>query len=246
MTERPILFNAEMVRAILDGRKTQTRRIVNNKYIDGLDFLGSQVADEIQTEISVVHVTNCTREDDKGKQYKYTGLLACSSEYPEEGYIEIKSPFGMPGDLLWVRETLSKKKWPDYHYVVYPQVTAGTGDEDFNYRGSDYRGLVPSIHMPRWASRILLEITDIRVERVQDISEGDAIAEGVRGLEKTLAGGSDGIEPDSGYEFAMSINPRFCFENLWQSIYGDSWKRNDWVWVVEFKRIDDLAMVANQ
>ena len=126
-----------------------------------------------------------------------------------------------------------------------------------------FRRKLPSIHMPRWASRITLEITGVRVERLQDISEQDAVSEGVRGLEKMLAGGTDKLDPDSGYEFGLASSPRFCFQNLWDWINADrpklpkdvnskryasvkrwlekhppcAWGNNPWVWVVEFKRV---------
>lgn len=91
--------------------------------------------------------------------------------------------------------------------------------------------------MPRWASRITLEITAVRVERLQSISENNAISEGVQGIEKELAGGTDTRDPDSGFESAMIANPVFAFRCLWSSINGSgSWDANPWVWVVEFQR----------
>jgi hypothetical protein len=122
----------------------------------------------------------------------------------------------------------------------------------------------PSIHMPRWASRITLEVTRVRVERLQDITEQDAVSEGVRGLEKILAGGTDKLDPDSGYESGMILSPRFCFQNLWDWINAErpklpkdvtssryatvkrwlekhppcTWDDNPWVWVVEFRRVE--------
>lgn len=206
-----------MVRAVLDGRKTQTRRPFpvqpHGEY--GEHYNGKMEGPEMYEPQMF---------DKYGDAYPGKPIFGCYTEDGEQGF---KCPFGQPGDRLWVRETLSKEKWPDYHYDVYPQVTAGTGDEDFNYRGSDYRGLVPAIHMPRWASRILLEITDIRVERVQDISEADAAAEGCNNSQ------SEAAKNVGWYE-----KPRRAFRRVWEQVYGDSWNRNDWVWVIEFKAVE--------
>lgn len=202
--ERPILFSAPMVRAILEGRKTVTRRPVKGLGLQWLeDFTPEYVAEAANS--------------------------LC--------------PYGKPGDRLWVRETteVDEKTSPvvrlarysaDHQPVLYRHPE---GDE---YDGSvahwDYpRRSRPSIHMPRWASRILLEITDVRVERLQDISEDQAKAEGVRLYTDHAELGEwwhvDGID-------TYSADPRKSFELLWSSVGGD-WVANPWVWVVEFKRV---------
>jgi len=230
MKERPILFSAPMVRAILDGTKMQTRRVV--KPIPAADQLlglvvGSggfhYVAD--QTPIT----------------------------YPDLRRIRWDCPYGQPGDMLWVRETWRIGAWSedngsiaiDYQadghnrrewlevpngedFLRYWQQSTDDaikvyGDQD-RYKwepGKSPCRWRPSIHMPRWASRTTLEITGVRVERLQDISRGDAMAEGCPF--PNMAEGDD---------------PRQWFAELWAQINGAvSWDANPWVWVVEFSAI---------
>ncbi|UYW74117.1 hypothetical protein OFY05_00745 [Pseudocitrobacter faecalis] len=191
MKERGMIFNAEMVRAILDGRKTQTRRVMKpqpEQCPRGGHWWPSNVFK------TMLHVENEIQNGEGG----WGGLVgdAC--------------PFGKPGDRIWVRETFGDCGVR----LVY------RADTDDGARCKVNRW-TPSIHMPRWASRILLEITDVRVERLNDISECDAKAEGAP-TECTLIG-------DKHYP---------GFRSLWKSIYGDdSWQANPWVWVIEFKVI---------
>ncbi len=203
--ERPILFSGPMVRAILEGRKTVTRRAVKPQP----DFLGSMV--------------------DPNTPFKTldAGLHA-----------RITCPHGQPGDRLWVREAWAADAQVD---AIAPR-DLSQGEPiwypaDFSVRQtgcsmiSKGRGR-PSIHMPRWASRILLEIIAVRVERLQDISEEQALAEGVRG------------EPcDHARQACADIGcwgdtAKGAFGFLWESLNGEgSWAANPWVWVVEFKRV---------
>ena len=187
MKERPILFSAPMVRALLAGTKTQTRRIVKARDLEWMD------------------VHQGLREPDNAE----------------------RCPYGQPGDRLWVRETFARidgqtRPWIETDY----QATYTHGDRLGDTLGIKKRW-TPSIHMPRHASRITLEVTGVRVERLQDISEADAIAEGVRNS-LHLPGG----------RFA-----RENFEHLWWTIHGDgSWESNPWVWVIEFKRVEGGAL----
>lgn len=199
--ERPILFSAPMVRAILDGTKTQTRR--DAKFI----FHSNGDRPLLQT-----------------------------------------CPYGHPSDRLWVREA----HWIDRRdpqcavmdldgYVIddHPLGKSGTFVEDMaGLRANTFWRKRPSIHMPRWASRITLEITSVRVERLQDISPEDAVAEGLirhSGLLETWWG--TGLE-GSGLNGCRFLSPVQAYRNLWESINGsNSWDANPWVWVVEFKRI---------
>ncbi|MBH8938772.1 hypothetical protein I5K09_03245 [Pseudomonas aeruginosa] len=218
MKERPILFTGPMVRAILEGRKTVTRRVVTPQP----DFLGSMV--------------------DPNTPFKTldAGLHA-----------RIKCPYGEPGDRLWVRETRT-----DVNMCGAPAL-AYRADEDirdlmeepgflddrgaFNYDDPrvkpypfacwyaelDQARWRPSIHMPRWASRILLEITAVRVERLQDITRSDIRAEG---LECPPELRSDDVSP----------NYRDWYPEAWRELWestGGNWDANPWVWVVEFKRV---------
>lgn len=203
--ERGMIFNGEMVSAILDSRKTQTRRIVKGadgavKFCKEWDINGE--------EIFVV-----LGEKDHTGMNPVLGAISC--------------PFGGVGDRIWVRET-----WARYnidqnsHDIAYRATTPADWPEEGRWR--------PSIHMPRWASRILLEITDVRVERLREISQADAEAEGVGKLKK---GFWKNYQP-GWTEFQLTA--RGSFATLWKSIYGDeSWYADPWVWVIEFKRIEE-------
>ena len=186
MTDRPILFQGDMVRALLAGTKTQTRRVVKGEALEWLQ--PSMFTPE------------------------YVAL-------PENGMC----PYGQPGDRLWVRE--SHWWFRDEHNPATGYFPPTLTADDVEYRADgEVPGRIwrPSIHMHRWASRITLEITAARVERLQDISEADAVAEGCANS-LHLPGG------------------RFANENyahLWWQINGDgSWESNPWVWVIEFKRV---------
>lgn len=204
MTERGMIFNAEMVRALLDGRKTQTRRIVKLSHERGMQ---NPVVRGKNGEISFV---GCR-----------LAAMLC--------------PFGQPGDRIWVRETwaeaggnapelqLYRANYPDHvpsHYENLKSV------EEIRWR--------PSIHMPRWASRITLEITDVRVERLKDISQRDAIAEGGPPDHPSFSKISR--------EMGFSDWPRSWFAQTWWEIYGrEAWNTNPWVWVIEFRRVEGGA-----
>lgn len=185
MKERPILFTGEMVRAILDGRKTQTRRPF---------------------------------------KFRETNQPPSRPELFNPKHVTQPAPLGTIGDRLWVRE-----KWAPH--CEMPGAAIYRCD-----RGGDYQDTVtenfrwrPSIHMPRWASRIDLEITAVRVERAQEITEEDAK--------------NEGVSPDDYEGYEHPDNPtlscaahRYSFRDLWQSIYAN-WDANPWVWVYEFRRV---------
>lgn len=216
MRERPILFAGPMVRAILSGEKTVTRRVMKPQPTPSNQGGHSWPCPIHQT---MLHV-----EQELQNGEGIWGGLADSA-----------CPHGAPGDRLWVRETFATLSAGQYEPVKpaygYGQevrfaATAPLADCDVGVRGYPWR---PSIHMPRWASRILLEITAVRVERVQDISDEQCVAEGI-GVTK-LAVGVKLTGPSD-----ESV-PRAMFRELWQSINGaESWTANPWVWVVEFKR----------
>ncbi|EBV3773780.1 hypothetical protein E1563_18540 [Salmonella enterica subsp. enterica serovar Richmond] len=214
MKERGMIFNAEMVNAILSGRKTQTRRPIKWK----------------QTRFTEI------AERDDGSLWPW------AEDCERGGDIWFACPYGEIGDRIWVRETWQvihdhidesshveyrtyapsiPKEKDRYWHTVYAE---HFGDESREDRGFPWR---PAIHMPRWASRILLEITDVRVEKLRDLSEEDAKSEGI-----TPSAG--GVLP--GWEY------RINFRDLWMDIYGtDNWEANPWVWVIEFKRIEGGA-----
>lgn len=195
MKERSIIFNSEMVQAILDGRKTQTRRIINP-----------------QPECEEIPVL-CDDGVWRGRyQYMREG---CDGPEIDVDVYEFKGyPYGQPGDRLWVRETYSIVKGHEPYYKA----------ENPNPPTLDKIKWIASIHMPRWASRITLEITNVRVQRLQDIIEEDANLDG---------GFSDTYEPA---DYHVSFIGQF--KALWESIYGSgSWEKNPWVWVIEFNKI---------
>lgn len=212
MKERPILFSAPMVRAILEGRKTQTRRIVKPQP-EKLPIRVQEAA------LAVLH-------EGKFHFQRNDGTLI--------GAWEKQSPYGQPGDRLWVREKIFYSENNGvYEYAADNKTVV---DAALEWRATwAYEGkpIIPSIHMPRAASRILLEVLDVRVERLQEISEDDAISEGVYfgGPEPTYQSPDDG-NPD---EWVLPLE---SFTELWQSINGpESWDENPWVWVITFKKI---------
>lgn len=171
MKERPIIFSGPMVRAILEGRKTQTRRVVKD-----------------DTMLAWLNCDNVVKPIND-----HVAHLGC--------------PYGQPGDRLWVRETFC----PDYDPPIYK------ADED-----QAKIAWKPSIHMPRWASRITLEITAVRVERLQDISDADALAEGCEPFREN------------------DMNAIDAYADLWADINGpENWEANPWVWVIEFKKVGE-------
>lgn len=221
---RPILFSTEMVRAILAGRKTQTRRMVKrdlaNHYFQSL----------------VHHTTG-----------KFTFVENGNYNPKEYDVVEIKCPYGAVGDVLWVREKFRYSDDLDEPYDYYEDFIDKYIPEEVERSKGTWK---PSIHMPREAARLFLKITDIRVERLQDISEADAVAEGIENFmdkddklpiyRNYLATRKD-LEIDA-YSHCAN-GPEDSFRSLWQKINGpDSWEANPWVWVVQFERIDKPAM----
>ncbi|HDY8986260.1 hypothetical protein AAHW25_19660 [Klebsiella pneumoniae] len=240
MKERGMIFNSEMVRAILDGRKTQTRRLVKGtdgavKFCKEWDVNGE--------EIFVV-----LGEKDHTGMNPVLGAISC--------------PFGAVGDRIWVREayrfpaslddvsptgvgemavaTGYRKPWAPTFYEFTGTFSDGWKGFETTPKVSDAGKLRPSIHMPRWASRILLEITDVRVERLNAISEEDAEAEGID--MEALYGSQDCYDCIADHNMTGRPTVTGAFKNLWESIYGeDGWKSNPWVWVIEFKLVEGGA-----
>lgn len=233
MKKRGMIFNAEMVRAILDGRKTQTRRIVK---VNCMDI--------------------CEKDDGS--------LWPWREDEENHGDYWYPCPFGEVGDRIWVRETWAllgnedgccidwngklckgdereaariyrascEQKQGDYGLWSIPDdADWKTYTENEKFEGA-WR---PSIHMPRWASRITLEITGVRVERLNDVSDTDAVAEGLLPAGDMLPDYPGTFLTPKG-DFATA---KVAFQRLWESIYGEeSWQSNPWVWVVEFKRVE--------
>lgn len=240
MKERGMIFNAEMVRAILDGRKTQTRRIMKDRPSDGFHPTHNGYDLDLNA-----HWYTPGMVDKKGYlQPAKKDVFGVADE--NEGYT---CPFGTVGDRIWVRETFQGPLIPEdelseflgenpdkFESPAYCEYAADGGprpeyvDADDNTR----HGWRPAIHMPRWASRLTLEIIGVRVERLNSISQEDAQAEGMEltGWRPTYS------DPDSGGEV---WTPYDNFAQLWESIYGEeSWKANPWVWVIEFKVVPNV------
>ncbi|HDR9358166.1 TPA: hypothetical protein QDB44_004062 [Burkholderia vietnamiensis] len=220
MKQRPILFSGPMVRAILEGRKTQTRRIVKLPHNNPLGTW----------EPTTIGGAN-------------GGKTAAGETVPLQGGIWhtrtgdcLMSPHGQPGDRLWVRETHVNWWWLDEANPegprVFSHVAAYAAD---GYELQPGEKWIPSIHMLRAASRITLEITGVRVERLQSITEADAIAEGI---DRTAAGfwSTYGQSEADG-----TYSPRLSYQFLWDGLNaarGHGWDANPWVWVIQFRRID--------
>lgn len=213
MTERGMIFNGEMVRALLDGRKTQTRRPVKFPVHDknlGCELAGNELAGELS-----------------------------AGNY-------LNSAFGKPGDRIWVREAFRvHSRATDVATLVYKASERNSWTEQTHRvpiavcnKPATPEKWTPSLHMPRWACRILLEITNVRVERLNAISEEDATAEGVPPAGSLLPDYPGTFLTPKG-DFATA---KVAFQRLWESIYGEeSLKANGWVWVISFKRVEGGA-----
>lgn len=258
MKERPILFSAPMIRAILEDRKTVTRRIIEKPTRFGM----------LSDLSAVVNI-----------------LPAGAAEWwnlkATDGIVgAVKCPYGQPGDRLWVRENwiyngsvfhTGGGKPESYESVIqYPadgekrtvlrpganllsppnqrKQRPDESNKEFNkYLIRFFQVVRPSIHMPRWASRITLEVTGIKVERLQDITEDQAKAEGLTALTKDGAlikygipdrDGLPGTDNDGWPWQEWNTSPREAFKKLWESINGPgSWELNPWIWVISFKRV---------
>jgi len=196
MKERHILFSGEMVRAILENRKSQTRRIVKPQPASVEYWLHGKLTDD---KINGC----CSIRDTKGRGW----TIDCE---------KFKPYYGKPGDRLWVKETFMVNPYVSTEYIY-----RATEKEPLRYHTS-HTPWKPSIFMPRKASRITLEITQVRVDRLQDISEADAKAEGVR-LNNSTHWATEACD---------------AYKALWESINGNgSWDKNPWVWVIEFKKL---------
>ncbi|NML34889.1 hypothetical protein HHL14_29200 [Paraburkholderia sp. G-4-1-8] len=209
MKERPILFSGPMVRALLDGSKTQTRRVVKPQPVEQTGWVGGAYWGRRPARGILPADQWCIRDM----------LQFC--------------PYGQPGDRLWVRET-----WRGVVEISAPGAPLEYGvaryvpDERYCRRveyqatqGRDSEPWRPSIHMPRWASRITLEVTGVRVDRLQDINEDDAIAEGAT---PSIVGAD-----------LEHLKFRAGFQSLWDSLAtpATNWQANPWVWVIKLKRI---------
>lgn len=232
MKQRPILFSTGMVQAILEGRKTQTRRVVKPQpYIDKSDNF-------------------CWDGKNFGQSIEgFPRIQAIASPVPSSVTKRVFCPYGAVGDVLWVRESWAETTnierihpWPNRPHTQTGDDSAIIYRADGHWQWLDDDGCMtdkthwkPSIHMPRAACRLFLKITSVRVERLHDISEEDAKAEGV---ERSRSG-------DGRIVYKHYLKPKYgpspvhSFQTLWEKINGaESWESNPWVWVVEFERIE--------
>lgn len=211
--EKPILFNTEMVQAILEGRKTQTRR---------------------PHKVTDPRFTGLKWEDKWTRVRNNPGFFEGYDLGDYEQWIDrVKSPFGMPGDKLWVRETFTVAHVNTWGGL--PKVVHQNGLEAAYFKAGFDRSKpskwMPSIHMPRWACRLELLVKRVWVERVQDITEEGACKEGCISKKPAGIGGQIvgmGAVPTTGYKLE--------FSKLWNSIYNN-WQSNPWVWCCEFEVI---------
>jgi hypothetical protein len=203
MKEYPILFSAPMVRALLSGSKTQTRRVCKPQPFD---------RSYSKHDHRIAYASGRAENGDE-----IDGFFAYSTS--SGGQWQVKSPYGQPGDRLWVREAYAD---------IGCRLTYRADEDDGAH--CKVKKWTPSIHMFRADSRILLEIVCVRVEQLQDISDVDAVAEGI-GLTKAAIG----MQLTFPAGESMAVN---AYRQLWELINGaGSWAANPWVWVVEFKRV---------
>ncbi len=217
--ERPILFSAPMVRALLAGTKTQTRRLC--KFDHEADIAGPATMEDWARGLAagIAHQQHITEAQILDKAEKLRGGTLHAFQRNDGGLIGYTCPYGKPGDRLWVRESI---------YLASQIMVGGVDHSTSCYAADDEptvadawpweRDVLPSIHMPRGLSRITLEITDVRVQRLQDISQTDALSEGI--THSTLN------------------DPRVEYRWLWESINGaGSWDANPWVWALTFRKL---------
>jgi hypothetical protein len=200
--ERPILFSAPMVRALLAGAKTQTRRIIKPQPTRVTEHIERLVEGDVEIPLTVPD------------GWQWRDLYAADNQ-DFAGAMRWNCPHGRPGDRLWVKETWG----PCAGSPVYRATSISDCPDGAKWK--------PSIFMPRWASRITLEVTEVRVERLHDISEADSRAEGVEPF----------VHPSG------AISYRDAYARLWGEING-TFDENVWVWVVEFKRIEAQERAA--
>lgn len=215
---KPILFSTPMVQAILDGRKTQTRRVIKSKHESGLFFVS------------------------KTNNGQVTGITSLDwDELPKNDCTNDIQPICKVGDVLWVRET-----WQYSDDLNEPYLYKQKFMEEYHPEYWDMMKWKPSIFMPKEACRIFLRVKNIRAERLHDISENDAINEGVQpllmsGMQLATSGQLYRNYMDNSKTFNDGCKPLNSFMTLWQSINGtESWSNNPWVWVYEFELINEI------
>jgi hypothetical protein len=219
---RPVLFSGPMVRALLEGRKAQTRRTI--KGVPSWQHYGKDIMD---WSLSGIH----QYDDELAGTDKW--FLDVQTDVDDHSREIIKCPYGQPGDVLWVRETVALGENDKREKIVIGYSADVTG-RNLHWDKTEAPRWTPSIHMSRWASRLTLEITEVRVQRLHDISEEDALAEG--------------IEPRYWLGQSTPLLAVASFRGSWESVNGpESWAQNPWTWALTFKvhhqNIDDFLQM---
>lgn len=231
MKERPIIFSPHSVQGILAGCKTQTRRVMQQPDSYSLGYMMGEK-----------------------KQY----AIQCGADYPDDDRDHRYPPHGVPGDRLWVKEPWVPVRWGSYEAydrdhkvnewekpcIMYAADPVCGWHQPWDAYEKKWRN---AMFMPRWASRLTLEITDLRVEKVQNISEVDAIAEGI--IREDLPPDPDNFHPPGSYGYVTGkypfpkgmiyVNAKDAYREVWDSINGKThpWSKSPWVWVIEFKPV---------
>lgn len=248
MTERPILFSAPMILALLGNRKTQTRRIVKPQPVCSTHEFWQKHPD---------FVPSFNEED----WSLYCGVCGGGQRLTRTNVTGIRNPYGVNGDRLWVKETFAPWRNTSIEYpleweslvtsddrggLTLKQWVEEYGHQNVNvaYRadGENEEGWMSPLFMPRWASRLTLEITEVRVQRLQDISDDDCVAEGMRIHENPsceVGVGRFMYTAFPGEHSLWDLNAKTAYRNLWESINGkDSWDANPWLWCISFRKVE--------
>jgi hypothetical protein len=230
MKERPILFSSPMVRAILDGQKTQTRRVVKPQPAAGCSY--------------VINGAGTHALHFAGERWPTVGLPALVPPTPRSADHTLACPYGKAGDRLWVRERYAKGGPHGVQFFADWEACGADPIDTFHELPTDETRWRPSIHMPRSVSRILLEVVSVRVERLHQVTNDGARAEGVI---PDLYDQDTGAPTPNGGWYSEEVRDYLApFAELWAAINGEaSWDANPWVWVIEFRHIaSDLAVPA--
>lgn len=241
MKERPILFSSPMVKALLAGTKTQTRRLATHRH--GIGFLGGKDQEDDASAWGYAF--------DGPEHHGYAVLARGFRDRHDHGFVSIPCPYGEPGDRLWVRENFTSGYGRGCWGTIFQADGAFVQGKRQHPKGIHYNAADrppgmkwrPSIHLPRWASRITLEVTSVRVERLQSISEEDALAEGISAVPFYP---DDGFPLSTGYMLGendgsspLHTTAVKAFAAAWDGINGEraSWASNPWLWCVSFRRL---------
>ncbi len=241
MTVRPIIFSGPMVRALLEGSKTQTRRVIKPQPLGNWEYQGLNVHGD-----GLFYPADCLDAD--GNYMAHGDPEGVYAEW--DGISKIRFA---PGDLLYLRESFCPSVDEDYTVLKGDRVLYGADPDaknPTNWASGQVARFRPSIHMPRWASRITLEVTGVKVERLQDITDADAVSEGVSGWKEGTYNWQ-WADPARSRNYFPERCPRDSFAGLWKSLNakrGCGWDTNPWIIAVTFKthkcNVDQMEKAA--